>query len=648
MSGTETKAALLAKFGADQATADQMATAAESAVAEEPTDIGLSPVVDAPQQEAQQIPQAFMAAARAAKASKAIAGAAAANARLNRVVPEAQKISIYKRLDAGQHMFIGTYTVTEISTGGGTVEAFIRRHLNAWLDPGVNWFRTDSVDAAGVVRQHGEISVAGASPPVTPEKPSTPLTALPTVALPPVLDPIAEFTRLEDLNARRHAAWKEQQAEMQQREREMQATIEKLSQNGGGNNMAPLFALMMSQQRQPAAPPADLRAEAALMDERIDRKLQPLALSMNTIADRLAALANQPAPPPMAPPPPAPDPLIAITRLMEVMKPTTPPGPTAAEIQAMIMTAVQSSQPKDTFSLKDWMMMKSTEDDRRERMIKDEREAAEKKLDRLEAAMDRRMSELKAAPPRDSVAGLLEGVKAARELSQVLAPTGEPSSTIDKAFEAAVNPDFWAGLSDFVVNIQAAKAGAGQQEGDPENEAIEATEAPPAAPQQRPRPQPAPQAQPATAAPQTKPERPRAVRPADMGAQDYPEGFDALVEQIAGVCAAAPTTPQEVQKQVMSVVVALDFCRQKSPEWRRRVQGALTRVVMGGPEHVKTWFFPFLRGLAKSGKLPLTSVEILQNTVETNAEAIVAFIKSKMEGAKKPTTPPAELPAPAA
>ena len=663
MAGNETKAGLLAKFGADQATVAAVdeataAAAAAEAAAEQAGDIGLPPITEPPMQEAQQIPAAFLAAQRQQKANKGLAGAAAANARLNRVVPEAQRVRIYKRLDAGQHMFVGEFTVTEISTGGGNVEGFIRRHLKGWLDPGVNWFRCDTTDAAGVVRQHGEVSVAGDAP--VAEKPSTPI-VLPTSAS-PQMDPISEMTRLEELNARRHATWLAQQQQLQEREREMQAAIEKLSQ-GGGNSMAPIIALMMSQQRQPVAPPTDLRAEAELLDSRIERKLAPMAQTMSAIADRLAALANQPPPMPMAPPPPPPDPLIAITRLMEVMKPTTPPGPSMAEIQMAIQQAVAQAAPKDSFSMRDWLQMQQTEADRRERMLAEERRRQDDERNRLETNMDRRLAELRQTQamtaPKDGVSGILEAVKAGRELAQVLAPAGEPSGAFDKAIEAAMNPDFWAGLGDFVVNVKGNMAGApAEDEDEGDQNAIEVEEVPVAprqarpqpaqrAPQARPAAQPAPQAAPAQAAPQggkPKPQRARAIRPEDLATQDYPDGFDAMAEQIAGVASKAPQGPEEVQRQIMSVVIALRFCMSKSTVWARRVQGALTRIAMGGPEHVKTWFFPFLGGLAKSGKLPLTSVEILEKTVEDNAQTIVAYIKSKMAQAKNHKPAPAAAP----
>jgi hypothetical protein len=143
------------------------------------------------------------------------------------------------------------------------------------------------------------------------------------------------------------------------------------------------------------------------------------------------------------------------------------------------------------------------------------------------------------------------------------------------------------------------------------------------------------------------------VTPEDLTKDDYPAGFDDMVAQLAPIAAQPATEPQQVQAQIMGMNAALQFCAKGSPLWERRLRTALHHVVFGKPEMVPTWFGAFARGLSRNGKLPLASVENLEQTLTGNAKAIAEYVRKVVRGSiaaakeKKAAGTPAAPAAPA-
>ena len=288
-----------------------------------------------------------------------------------------------------------------------------------------------------------------------------------------------------------------------------------------------------------------------------------------------------------------------------------------------LLTAMKPPEPKETFTLRDFIAMQERQEDRTQRLV-----------ERLEASTERRMADLKEVKGKGNTT--LEALREAKEIAGLLGGESAQSGVFEKLVEAATSQEFWQGFGDFVATVKSGPM-AGEEEQEQEEQPIEVNERV-AAPQAPQPPQPRPAAPPRPPKPRAAPQ----VKPEDMGLTDYPETMGPAVAQLVAVSTTEATDADGMQAQIVAVMGCLQAAMNGSPEWKMRVFTGLRRVAYGGPKQVTIWIGPFIRGLAKSGKITLSSSEILLKVVEVNSPAIVGWVKKKMS-AKAP--PAAQAPA---
>ena len=653
-----TKAAIASAFGASEApTPTPPGSNGTSAAAEAaPEQGGLPPVIEQPVEAPVELP-AKPAFGRAPKPAPAPAGA---TSRLNRILPEAQRVLFYRREQNGQQAYIGDYDYNEIISAGGW-QSFVKRHLKAYLDPGLNHIRVDVSDGKGGTVSHGEHPIYGDQQPVSAVPPPFP------AAMPPPVDPLDMTERLQQQEyTRRKQIRDEWEAEEKRRKDALDEALKAAKGDGGGT--AAMIAALAAAMRQPAPQPRD---DGEYIDARIQRSLGPIAQTMNVMATRLEALAAAPAATPVLPP----DPMKGALELVAALKPQQPVGPTAAEIAGMIRDALDRAKPKDEFSLKDYMVMKQGEEDRRERerdriearereerrRIEDHQreerqrveDAAKEDRRRLEAEIARVREESKEerGSKKDTLTSAVESFKMLKEAASLVGGDGGGGGVFSDVINLLSSEGLWNGLSDFVATVKT--GGKDEEEETPENDGIDVTEKTTDAPESAAPAAASPPAAPRPAAPRppkaAAPRKPAVVKPSDLATDDYPAGFDEIVAQLAGVSAKDSATPEESQAQIIATLAAAEFCRKNSPVWKHRIEFALTHIKVRGPKAVMSWLGPFLRGLARNGKLPLSNVENLERNLGLNAEAIVKWVTQRIAAATaakaaakaKAATPPA-------
>ena len=636
----QTRAALASKFGATQMAQAQGGNGAGQQQEAEPEappvapQVVIPPAVSDGTQPQEQQPRVF------GQRQKAPAAVPGAQQRLNRILPDGHRVAISKRLqDSGVVAHIGEFSPQDFASAGHNVFTFITRHLKNHLEPGVpNYFQVYSYDPSGKETYHGEHAVMGV--PMGQSFAPPPPVAAPFIP-PPALDPFDGMSKLQQVQQAQYNAWQTQQADA---EAKMQEALKKAQQDGGGLAAA-LPAII--QAMRPQTPPTDPMREAELLEARIQRNLAPLAAdvsnSLRAITERIERSAAEPKQPPA-------DPMAAFEKIAMILKPQQPQGPSAAEIANMIRDAVERAVPKkdDGIGIRDYLTMKDSAEaklqaaiDRERQEAKEERRALEKRLDDMRSEM----RALQTTPASNPFQQLKDGIAAAKEVSGLINQDSGPTGILDGIANIAGSLD-WDGLGGMIERLRGQPA-VDETPEEPEEPPIEVREQPqprPQQPQQPPQARPAPQPRPQQAAKPAAPAKPRgpAIKPSDLALNDYPDGLDVAPLVEAGSKEA--TTPGEETAAITAVLSSMWACRQGSPVWSKRIEAGLGRVFSVGEKAVPMWIVPFIRGLAKNGRVTLAVAEHLEASVLKHPTEITNYVRQKVreaQAAKKPAAAPA-------
>lgn len=251
--------------------------------------------------------------------------------RASQVLSPQERVRIMSVGRDGKEAYISDYTVQEIAAGGGDVEVFVNR----WLAPHYDavMFRVYRQGARGVQLVQ-EIPV----PQVRAQLPGSPWGAPPWGAPDPLSTQVDAFEKLQrTTEAQRTAARVEARAEQEREERRLNLLLGKIGTGeagrGGMSEILPLFLLMQTMNRPPAAPrddgiAADLGAALRELAQGFQAGIAGLEQRVN---DRLAMVAMPP------PPPPPPGPEAWLPGLLTALRP--PPAPDLGTTLATLASA---------------------------------------------------------------------------------------------------------------------------------------------------------------------------------------------------------------------------------------------------------------------------------------------------------------------
>lgn len=371
-----------------------------------------------------------------------------------------------------------------------------------------------------------------------------------------------------------------------------------LGLEGGAANQ---YVAAMVQQQRPASDPA------------YDMKLERMQMKLDAMAEKLLASVNAAPPPPPPPPPPAPDPLAAITPLIVAMQTS------ADNNMKMIMTLI-TQQPKETFGVKEALLMMQEM-----RPPREEGFTAEKAL----GFMKETMGFMKPEPKETSdFKGRIQELLMVVKLGRLMGGGGEGGSSFNDVLMQLVNATPGSLGHGVMKRIAGEKEAAAKR--------LPATTAPkqpaprqPAAAQTTPPRAPAPQPTPAAAsaptqpaandqvppppAAETKPAEPQAPRPLPEGTRE----------------AAAKLEKAQGDERVGALMDFMQFLG--TTDWLPLVQAILRHVVADERLTALKILGKLLNKLTEEKMLSAEAAKETYSSVERNFGHIAEAVRSNME-----------------
>lgn len=295
---------------------------------------------------------------------------------LARMVPNAQRIRIRKRLDTGNLGHIGEYNFRDLASSGDT-EAFVSRNIKPTHGPGE--YDITIIDGHGREFPAGSVFMIGA--PIDGNGGSG------------MVDLVRDLVN-------RSSQVQQPQADPFDQMRKAQALAKELKESGGGGDSSAMLAAMMMQQQRPTGPDPMLLSVL----ERLTAKIEKI--------EQAAA-----APPPMLPPPPAApatDWVGAIATiggsvvlpLLQMMQ---------ANQQSQMQTLMALTQSKETFGMRDALAL----------MNESQARASQDKLSTRDI-IDLLQRKNEEAKPQNSIEDQMEALMKMREFASAFSPPAGP------------------------------------------------------------------------------------------------------------------------------------------------------------------------------------------------------------------------------
>lgn len=527
-------------------------------------------------------------------------------AKVAAVLPEPQRVVLYKRLADGSEAHIGEYTADEVKTGGGNVQSFIAHHLRHWLDAGVvNTFRCAMKTATGAEQDHGPVKIMG-DPIPSPHQQGSPQQP-PMSTSDAVSDTMKTLKMLQEMQEKTEERERKRAAEEEERSRKQMELLQAASASKGG--MDPLMLIMMMQNmNRPAPPPAANPVEQmALLEGLVGKMVNPIVANQRELNERLERVAmSQASPPPL--PEPQKDPMESVVRLIETMKPQVPAVPplTHADVAKAVAEAIRDAVPKkEEWGLKDVLAAAPV-------VMPLLTEALG--LKRMQDEVSRLRDDLRDArtqPKGDAFMEVIEKAKALREASTIFGG-GDSAGGFLGVLDRVLAPDTLDGIRGLVATFKGEDEGGGGEdefaegEGEGENQTQAVEKA-----------------------------KPQPVKPSDLQRDTYPAGFDEHVNKMVEAGKAEPTDGEGAQKAIFAVLGSLNHLLKNDMGWRRAVMGALSKIARSGPPALNAFIASYMDGMAKQGKIPEDVAKNLINLFKANANAIIAHIRDRISAGGK-------------